>query len=165
MPFGHLCVFFREMSCRSSACFLTGLFFFWCWVAYAVCVFSKLSPCWLYYLWIFSPILRAVFFIFLWIPLLCKILSVWLGPIIILVLFLLLWETDLRKHCYNLCQRVSRNYVLYVSLQASLNLSLCSVCSGFIDLHVAIQLPNLTCCRDSFPHCTFLPPLLETNWL
>ena len=53
-----------------------------------------------------SPIPQAVFSFCLWFPLLYKSLLVWLGPIhLFLLLFLLPWETDLRKHCYNLCQR------------------------------------------------------------
>ena len=42
-----------------------------------------------------------------WFPLLCKSLSVWLGPIgLFLLLFLLPWETDLRKYSRCWCQRV-----------------------------------------------------------
>ena len=38
-------------------------------------------------------------FFFLWFPLLCKSLWFWLGPFgVFLLLFLLPWETDLRKH-------------------------------------------------------------------
>ena len=37
-------------------------------------------------------------------PLLCKSSFGWLGPIcLFLLLFLLHWETDLSKHCYDLC--------------------------------------------------------------
>ena len=44
---------------RSSAHSLIGLLFFVClfcyWVVWAVCIFWKLSPCWLHHLQIFSP--------------------------------------------------------------------------------------------------------------
>ena len=44
-------------------------------------------------------LLLFLFLFFLWFPLLCKSLSVWLGPIgLFLFLFLLPWETDLRNH-------------------------------------------------------------------
>ena len=43
-----------------------------------------------------------------WFSLLCKILKAWLGPIcLLLLLFLLPCETDLRKHCYYLWQRMA----------------------------------------------------------
>ena len=48
-----------------------------------------------------------LFFFFLMVPLVCKSFSVWLGPFcLFLFLFLLPWDTDLRKHRYNLCQRM-----------------------------------------------------------
>ena len=46
-------------------------------------------------------------FVCLWFSLLSESLSVWLGPIcLFLLLFLLPWETDLRNHWYDLCQRM-----------------------------------------------------------
>ena len=48
---------------------------------------------------------KVVFLFYLWFPLLYRSLSIWLGPIC-LYLFLFLWEMDLRKHWYNLCQRM-----------------------------------------------------------
>ena len=43
-----------------------------------------------------------------WFSLLCKNLKAWLGPVcLLLLLFLLPCETDLRKHCYYLWQRMA----------------------------------------------------------
>ena len=44
--------------------FLIGLFL-WCWVVWAVCIFWKLMLCQLFHLPLFSPILRAVFTLFI----------------------------------------------------------------------------------------------------
>ena len=57
-------------------------------------------------------------------------LLAWLGPIcLFLLLFLLPWETDLRKHCYNLCQRMfclySRSFMVSYLVFKSLSLFLC----------------------------------------
>ena len=42
-----------------------------------------------------------------WFPLLCKSLHVLPGPAcLFLLLFLLPWEIDLRKHCFDLCQGI-----------------------------------------------------------
>ena len=79
-----------------------------------------------------SPILEAVPLF----PLLCKSFFAWLGPICLLVLlFLLHWETDLREHCYDLCHNAlpvfsPRSFMvscLYLSLYAMLSLFLCMV--------------------------------------
>ena len=49
----------------------------------------------------------------LWFLLLCLSFQVWLGPTgLFLLSFLLSWETDLRKHCCNLCPRIFCLYSL-----------------------------------------------------
>ena len=46
---------------RAFPHFLTGLFVFWYWLAWAACVFWKLILCQLFHLLLFSPVLRVVF--------------------------------------------------------------------------------------------------------
>ena len=57
---------------RSSAQFLIGCFFFGYWVVWAVYIIWILTPYWLYYLRIFSPIQQVVFSFCWWFPLLYK---------------------------------------------------------------------------------------------
>ena len=66
---------------RYSSFFWLGHTLFWYWVAWAVCIFYRLIPCYLLHLPIFSPILRVVFLSYLWFPLLFISLQVKLGPI------------------------------------------------------------------------------------
>ena len=84
---------------RSSARFSVGLFvFFSYWGVWVVCIFWRLSPCWLHPLQLFSHIPKVdsleVFFVvlgfglFLFVclfPLLFKSWYVWLGPLVYFV--------------------------------------------------------------------------------
>ena len=93
---------------RFSAHFSIGFCCCCCyWVVWAVCIFWKSSPCWWHHLQIFCPSPYVVFSFCLQFPLLYKSLCVWLGPIcLFLLLFLLPWDTDLRKHWYYFRQRM-----------------------------------------------------------
>ena len=148
---------------RSSAHFSVGLFFFCCccWVVWAFCIFWKLSSCPLHCLQIFSPILRVVFSSCLWFPLLCKsLVSLIRSHLFIFVFISLPWETDLRKHWYNLCQRmfclccplgVLWCHVLCLSLEAILSLFLCMVGGSVLTSLIYMQLSNFsntTCWKD-----------------
>ena len=98
-----------------------------------------------------------------------KGLEVWLGPICLsLPLFVLSWETDLRKHWYSLCQRmfclcsllVLWCHVLYFTSLSHFEFIFVydvRVCSDFSDLHAAVQLFQHCLLKVlSFPHCVFL---------
>ena len=93
-----------------------------------------------------------------------------------LFLFLLPWETDLRKHWYNLCQRKflpiisSRSFtVSYLMFKSISHFEFIfvhgvRVCSNFTDLHAAVQLSQHHLLkRLSFSHFIFLPPLSKIN--
>ena len=74
-----------------------------------------------------------------------------------LILFLLPWETDLRTHCYHLCQRMfylcSRGFMISCIIFKYLgHFELIFVygvreCSNFIDLREALIFPNTNCWR------------------
>ena len=57
---------------RSSTHFSIGLFVFWYWAEWAVCILWRLTFCWLLHLHIFSVILRDVSLFCLWFSLLWK---------------------------------------------------------------------------------------------
>ena len=95
----------------------------------------------------FSHSVGCLFFFFKWFPLLCESLQVWIGPIcLFLLLFLLPWETDLRKHWYSLCQGLFClsslegvfGYLIFRSiiLFEFIFVYGVTVCSNFLDLHV-----------------------------
>ena len=130
---------------RSSAHFSVGLFvlFLWCMSNLYI---LEINPYQLHCLQVFSLSPYVV------ISFVAKSYLIWLGHIcLFLLLFLLLWEMNLRKHWYNLCQRMFCLWSLLGVLGCHvLNLSLncfeCIfvygvwVCSDFIDLHLAVQL-------------------------
>ena len=100
-----------------------------------------------------------------------------ISPIyLLLLLFLLPWETGLRKHWYDLCQRTfclcSLLKVLwcYISFQSLGHFEfifangLRVFCSNYTGLRVAVQLSQHHLLkRLSFPHCIVLPLLLKIS--
>ena len=106
VPVGHLYIFFGGMFVQISCPFFN-------WV---VVLLLSCRSC-LYILEI-KPLSVASFetifshsvsclFVFFLVSFPVKSLSVWLGPIgLFFILFLLLWDTDLRKHLYGWCQRM-----------------------------------------------------------
>ena len=93
-----------------------------------------------------------------------------------MLLFLLSWETDLRKHCYSLCQRmfclcsvlgILWHHVIFKSLShfEFIFVYVVRQCSNFINLHAAVQLSQQRLLkRLSFLYCIFLPPLSKMYW-
>ena len=53
----------------SSTYFSIGLFAFWCWVVWAICIFWRFNPLSVVQLQIFVSIPRVVFSFYLWLPL------------------------------------------------------------------------------------------------
>ena len=166
---GHLYIFFGEMSIQVFCPFFD-------WVVFLILSCKS----WLYILDI-DPLLVATFaniffhsigyfFILLMVSFAVQKLLSWLGPIcLFLILFLLPWEIDLRRYCYNLCPRmfclcsllgVLWCHVLYLDHFEFIFVYSVRECSSFIDLHVAVELSQHHLLkRLSFLHCIVLPPL------
>ena len=88
---------------------------------------------------IFFPFCRLSFF-FLWLPLLCKRLLVWLDPIgLFLLLCVLPCQTDWRKNLFSWCQRMFWLWSIpgVCCCPTLFFLHGVRVCSSFIGLHVA----------------------------
>ena len=158
-----ICLLWRNIYSGLLPIFQLACFFFCCWVVWVTCIFWRLNPCWLHCLKIFSPITQVVF---LWFPLLCKSLWVWLSPIgLFLFLFPLLWETDLRKYLYSWCQRMfclcSLLGVLWCLVFKSLRSLRLFFCMVWMCLPVSLtymqwpNFPSTTCWREFFPCYSF----------
>ena len=157
VPVSHLYYFFGEMSINAFCSFLN-------WV---VCLFVvELYELFVYFgnihlsvtplANIFSCSVGCLHFVYSF--LCCG--KAWLGPICLLLsLFLLAWETDLRKHWYDLHRRmfclwallgiIMIPYLIFKSL-SHFEFILCIVW-GYILISVYMWLPNFpntTCCRD-----------------
>ena len=106
-----------------------------------------------------------------------KLVSLNKSHLFIFILFLLPWETDLRKHWYNLCQRmfllcsllgVLWCLVLYL-LSLKVTFEFISVYGGlrayssFTDFHASVQLSQHYPLKTLSPHSVFLPPSLKIN--
>ena len=108
---------------RPSDHFLVGYLLFCYWIVEAVYIFWKLSLCWLHHLQISSLSWKFLFFI-----LFMDFFAVWKLICLVdliclfLLLFLLLWETDLWKHWYDLCQNVLPVYCSWSFMVSCLNI-------------------------------------------
>ena len=146
--------------------FQLGCLYFCCW---AICVFWKLNPCQSHLLQILSPFYRFFFLLCLWFSWRYKSQCVWLGPIYLsLFLFLLPWETDLRKNRWELCHKIlpvisSRSLTVSCLILKSLShfefifVYGVRVCSNFIDLYATVHLfRHILLNRLCFLDCIFL---------
>ena len=179
MPIGCLVCLWRNVYLGILPIFLLGCFCCCCccyWAVWTICIFWKIKPLLIaLFANIFSQSIDCLF-ISLMVSFVIQKL-VWLGPTcLLLLLFLLPWETDLRKHWYDLCQRmfclcslveVSWCHVFYLSL-GHFEFILCIVWGCVLTLLISMQLfnfPNTICWRDYvFSHCIFSPPLSKINW-
>ena len=112
----HVCILWRKACLGFLLTFWLDCLFLCYWVVWTICVFWKLSACWSYNLQIFSPSPLVVFCFVYGFPYGAKAFKFDEVPFCLsLLLFLLPWETDLRKSCYNLCQE---KFCLYSLLGA-----------------------------------------------
>ena len=107
----HLFVFFGEMSAQVFCEFLDWVFLLLLLSCVSYVHILKLNSCQQHHLQTFSPSSQTVFSFCLWFPFLYKSL---IQSNLFLLLFLLPWEVDLRKHSYDL-------------------LSMCYQCSGGVE--------------------------------
>ena len=132
-----------------SFCIIWKWFFvFCCWVACVVCMFWRLSPCWLHCLQLLSIILNVVFLIFNCFLCCAKACKFELVPLVYFW-FLLSWEIDLRKGLYSWCWRMfylsSSSFLLsclmfnFWSHFEFLFVHSVRLCSSFIDLPADVQ--------------------------
>ena len=169
-----ICLLWRNAYLGLLPIFHLGCLLFCCWVIWVVYIFWRLSPYQCIIWTIFSHSVACLFLFFLWFPLLCRSVWVHLDPIcLFLFVYLLPWETVLRKHLYSLCQRMFSSSSFVVSYLMCKPLSHFEfifvhhvrVCSSFTDLHAAVQFPqHYLLKRLPFFHFVFLPPLLKINW-
>ena len=155
---------------RPSDHFLVGYLLFCYWIVKAVYIFWKLSLCWLHHLQISSLSWKFLFFI-----LFMDFFAVWKLICLVdliclfLLLFLLLWETDLWKHWYDLCQNVLPVYCSWSFTVSCLTFKFFGHFEFLFEYAqrvVYMLLPNFlntTCWKTVFSHCTLLPSLSKIN--
>ena len=153
-----------------------GCLIFCCWVLWTVCIFCKLSLVGLIICKYFLPFYRLSFCFMVFFGVQKLVTSI--SPIyLLLLLFLLPWETGLRKHWYDLCQRtfclcsLLRVLWCHISFQSLGHFKFIFAYGLRVFVLTTLvyvwlsNFPNTTCWRLSFPHCIVLPPLLKINWL
>ena len=113
VPSGLLYVFLGEIPIWVLCQFWLHCFCYW--VVWAISTLWNLSTSQLHHLQIFSPVHRLSFHLFMVSFPVQKFISLIKYHLFILCLFPLLWEIDLRKYWYNLCQKRFNN-VLFQEL-------------------------------------------------
>ena len=99
-----ICLLWRNVYLGLLPIFSMGLFSCY-WVVWAVCIFWKLKPLSIIsFTNIFSQFLSCIFIFFMVSFAVEKLVS--FIRFHLFVFISLLWETDLRKHWYDLCQRI-----------------------------------------------------------
>ena len=100
-----VCLLWRSVYLGHLPVFWLAFFVLYC-VIWAVDVFGKLSPVCHIFCRYFLPVRMLSFCLFMVSFVMQKFISLVRSHLFIFGLFLLLWETDLRKHCCDLCQRM-----------------------------------------------------------
>ena len=168
------CAYLAVCLLWSNVHFLIGLLFFCCWVVWVVCIFWRWSPCQVHRLQLFSPFLELSVCVYGF--LCCAKAWGFLGTVcLFLFLFLLPWETDLRKHLDSWHQRMfglcSKSFMVSCLMFKSLShfefvfVHSVRVCCSFIDLHASVQFSQHQLLkRLSLSRFICLPPLSKINW-
>ena len=103
-PFVYL--LWRNVCSGLLPIFQLGCLFFCWWVLWIACIFWRLSPCHVHHLQLFLPFCVLSFILFMVSFAVQNFVSLIRSHWFILILFLLLWETDLRRHLSGWCQRM-----------------------------------------------------------